>query len=67
MGTGRALARGRRGPPPGGGTGVPSAPPGRRETFRPWFAASAGEEEELWLTAEGTGEPWFTGDGEGER
>lgn len=47
------------------GTGGPSAPPPRREPFRPWFTESAGED--LWLNAEGTGEPWFTGDGEGER
>ncbi len=33
--------------------------------FRPWFAESA--DEELWLNAEGTGDPWFTAPGEGER
>jgi hypothetical protein len=57
-----AAAEGRR---QARGTGVPSAPPGRREPYRPWFADSAGEEP--WLNAEGTGDPWFTGDGDGER
>jgi hypothetical protein len=51
----------RRAGPPGGS----AAPPARREPFRPWFAESAGEE--LWLNAEGTGEPWFTAPPEGER
>ena len=42
---------------------APSYPPARREPFRPWFTASA--EEELWLNAERTGDPWFA-DGDGE-
>ena len=45
--------------------GATAAPPARREPFRPWFAESA--DEELWLNAEGTGDPWFTAPGEGER
>ena len=49
-----------------GGTGVPSYPPARREPFRPWFTASG--EDELWLNAEGTGDPWFAeGDRENKR
>lgn len=42
------------------GPGVPRYPQGRREPYRPWFAARAGEE--LWLNAERTEEPWFTQD-----
>jgi hypothetical protein len=45
---------------------TPSYPPARREPFRPWF--TAGGEDELWLNAEGTGDPWFAGgDGENKR
>ena len=45
---------------------APSYPPARREPFRPWFTASG--EDELWLSAEGTGDPWFAdGDGENKR
>jgi hypothetical protein len=45
---------------------APSYPPARREPFRPWFTASG--EDELWLNAEGTGDPWFAdGDGENKR
>ncbi len=40
--------------------GAPYLQPSRREPFRPWFTDSA--EEELWLSAEGTGEPWFLSD-----
>ena len=48
------------------GSPAASYPPARREPFRPWFTTSA--EDELWLNAEGTGEPWFApGDGESER
>lgn len=40
--------------------------PARREPFRPWFTASG--EDELWLNAEGTGDPWFADeDGENKR
>ena len=47
-------------------TRAPSYPPARREPFRPWFTASG--EDELWLNAEGTGDPWFAdGDGENKR
>jgi hypothetical protein len=42
------------------GADAPYPQPSRRERFRPWFTDSA--EEELWLNAEGTGEPWFLGD-----
>jgi len=42
---------------------APSNPLARREPFRPWFTASG--EDELWLNAEGTADPWF-GDGGGE-
>jgi hypothetical protein len=45
------------------GPGTPhAAGSGRREPYRPWFTASA--EEDLWLNADGTGEPWYVGDGE---
>jgi hypothetical protein len=48
------------------GPGAPSYSPARREPFRPWFTTRG--EDELWLNAEGTGDPWFTrGDGERER
>jgi hypothetical protein len=47
------------------GTGVPGAPASRREPFRPWFADGAGDE--LWLSAGGTGEPWFTDPADRER
>jgi hypothetical protein len=36
-------------------------PAQRREPYRPWFADSTGGE--LWLSAEHTGDPWYTGDG----
>jgi hypothetical protein len=43
-----------------------SYPSARREPFRPWFTASG--EDELWLNAERTGDPWFAdGDGENKR
>lgn len=42
-------ARGRGAP---GGSG-----PGGREPLKPWFTESA--DEELWLSSEGTGDPWF--------
>jgi hypothetical protein len=45
--------------------GAPAAPPARREPFRPWFADGTGDE--LWLSADGTGEPWFAPGGDGER
>ena len=45
---------------------APSYPSARREPFRPWFTASG--EDELWLNAEGTGDPWFADeDGENKR
>jgi hypothetical protein len=48
------------------GPALPPHPPARREPFRPWFTTSA--DDELWLNAEGTGDPWFAaGDGESER
>lgn len=48
------------------GQARPSYPSAKREPFRPWFTTSA--DDELWLNAEGTGEPWFTaGHGESER
>jgi hypothetical protein len=48
------------------GPGAPSYSPPRREPFRPWFTTSG--EDEFWLNAERTGDPWFTrGDGERER
>jgi hypothetical protein len=55
-----------RGPGAQSRPSAPSYPPARREPFRPWFATSG--EHELWLSAERTGDPWFThGDGEHER
>jgi hypothetical protein len=42
------------------GKGTPITPAGRREPYRPWFADGA--DDELWLSAEETGEPWFTQD-----
>jgi hypothetical protein len=55
-----------RGPGAPSRPSAPSYPPARREPFRPWFATSG--EHELWLSAERTGDPWFThGDGEHER
>jgi hypothetical protein len=42
---------------------APSYPLARREPFRPWLTASG--EDELWLNAEGTADPWFA-DGGGE-
>jgi hypothetical protein len=48
------------------GSPAPSYPPARREPFRPWFTTSA--DEDLWLNAERTGDPWFAdGDGKSER
>jgi len=45
---------------------APFYPLARREPFRPWFTASG--EDELWLNAEGTGDPWFADeDGENKR
>lgn len=41
----------------GRGPGTPIAPVSRREPIKPWFTESA--DEELWLSADGTGEPWF--------
>ena len=50
----------------GDGARFAATVPARREPFRPWFTTSA--EEELWLNAERTGDPWFAdGDGESER
>jgi len=47
------------------GTAAPSYPSARREPFRPWFTSSA--EDELWLNAERTGDPWFTDGDDSER
>lgn len=41
--------------------GPGQGPAGRREPYRPWFADGTGDE--LWLSAERTGDPWYTGDG----
>jgi hypothetical protein len=56
----RRRARGAGAPSYRSASAYPSA---RREPFRPWFTASG--EDDLWLNAEGTGDPWFA-DGEGE-
>ncbi|HEY1914672.1 MAG TPA: hypothetical protein VGH27_03760 [Streptosporangiaceae bacterium] len=47
-----ADARRARGRGSGGGPG-----PGGGEKFKPWFTESS--DEELWLNAEGTSDPWF--------
>jgi hypothetical protein len=64
-----AAAQARRRAPGMAAPSYPSAPsirPASREPFRPWFTASG--EDELWLSAEGTGDPWFAdGDGENKR
>jgi len=41
-------------------TGTPIAPPAKRDAYRPWFAD--GGDSETWLSAEETGEPWFSQD-----
>jgi hypothetical protein len=38
--------------------GTPISPGGKRDPYRPWFAD--GTDDETWLGAEETGEPWFT-------
>jgi hypothetical protein len=44
----------------GGGTpiGTPIGPSAGRDRYQPWFAN--GTDSETWLSAEETGEPWFT-------
>jgi len=47
------------------GTAAPAYLSTRRQPFRPWFTSSA--EDELWLNADRTGDPWFTDGDDGER
>jgi hypothetical protein len=40
------------------GGGTPIGPSGRPDPYQPWFAD--GTDSETWISAEETGEPWFT-------
>lgn len=42
--------------------GTPVAPRARRDAYRPWFAGSGGDGD-IWLGADGPGDPWFAGGG----
>lgn len=38
---------------------TPIRPRDRREPYRPWFASRGGDDG-IWLSADGSGDPWFT-------
>lgn len=38
--------------------GTPVTPRDNRDPYQPWFAGS-GAEDDIWLSADGTGDPWF--------